>query len=203
MPDRTYTVQLKDRELRVKSRDLAIFRDLHLGTFELASRMSELLWLDIYIWETAYGIGANEVLHVIQDLEQGEAKSRVKPATQFRKPPLKGLWHKHVFSARFIPMNISLAIANEGGLRKILTEVIGTDGSPITLEKIGKLRNRVIEEPFEQRTAANQLTGEWIIYLRHNATNYYLCCGAHKDGDQFIYDRILRHCRRDFPDLEK
>jgi hypothetical protein len=81
--------------------------------------------------------------------------------------------------------------------------VIGTDGSPITLEKIGKLRNRVIEEPFEQRTAANQLTGEWIIYLRHNATHYYLCCGAHKDGDQFIYDRILRHCRRDFPDLEK
>src|ERR1700716_2119156 len=28
------------------------------------------------------------------------------------------------------------------------------------------------------------LTGEWIIYLRHDAENYYLCCGAHKDGDQ-------------------
>ena len=87
MPTGTCIVQLNDRELRITSRDLAMFRDLYLGTSELASRMSELLWLDIYTWETAYGINASEVLHVIQDLEQSEAKSRVKPATRFNKLP--------------------------------------------------------------------------------------------------------------------
>src|SRR5260370_36642258 len=35
-------------------------------------RMSELMWLDIYTWETAFGISAEEVLCTIQDLEQGE-----------------------------------------------------------------------------------------------------------------------------------
>jgi hypothetical protein len=200
MPGGTYVVQLNDRELRVTSRDLAMFRDLYLGTSELASRMSELLWLDIHTWETAYGINASEVLQVIQDLEHGETGSRAKPATRFKKPPLKGLWHKHVFSARFIPKNISLALTN-GRLRKIVTDVVGTDGSPFTMEKIVELRDRVIENPFRERAAANKLTGEWIVYLAHDAKNYYLCCGAHNDGDQFIYVRIAQHCRRDFPDL--
>jgi hypothetical protein len=33
-------------------------------------------------WETAYGISAQEVLYAIQDLEQGETATRVKPATE-------------------------------------------------------------------------------------------------------------------------
>ncbi len=193
-------MQLKDRKIEVTSQDLAMFRDLHLGTSDLASRISELLWLDIYTWEIAYGISVRETLGTIQALEQSEATSVVKPGTQFKYPPLKGLWHKHVFSARFIPKNIFSALG-KGGLRKIVTEVVGTDGSPFTLEKIAELKNRVVHESFEKRATAKELTGEWIIYLQHEAKNYYLCCSTHNDGDQFIYDRIVQHCPRDFPEL--
>jgi hypothetical protein len=148
----------------------------------------------------AFGISGHEVLHTIKDLEQGEAASVAKPATQFRKLPLKGLWHKHIFSARFVAQNISLGLGRDA-LRKIVTEVIGTDGSPFTLEKIVELKNRVLDEGFEKRATANKLTGEWIVYLRHQAKNYYLCSCTHDAGDQFIYDRIMQHCTRDFPEL--
>ena len=76
----------------------------------------------------------------------------------------------------------------------MVTEIVGTDGSPFRLEKIVELKNRIIHESFEKRAAAKELTGEWIIYLQYEAKNYYLCCGAHNDGDQFIYDRIVQHC---------
>ena len=45
MSERTYTVQLKGKTVKVTSRDLAMFRDMYVEA-ELASRMSELtlLW---------------------------------------------------------------------------------------------------------------------------------------------------------------
>jgi len=177
---------------------LAKFRSLYLGASELASRTSELFWLDVYTWQTVFGISAGDVLDSIRDLEDGELKSIVKPATQFMKPPLKGLWHKHVFSARFIPKNISSALGKHG-VRKIVTDVVGTDGSLFTLEKAADLADRLINQSFEKRATANALTGEWIIYLQYKAKNYYLCCGVHNDEDQYIYDRIVEHCVRDFP----
>lgn len=75
--------------------------------------------------------------------------------------------------------NISSGLGG-GGLRNIITEILGTDGSPITLEKIIELKDRITYEPFQKRAAANKLTGGWIVYLPHEAKNYYLRCGAHK-----------------------
>jgi hypothetical protein len=70
----------------------------------------------------------------------------------------------------------------------------------ITQEMIDELTHRVIHEPVETRDAQKKLTGEWIVYLRHEGKNYYLCCNTHEAGDQFIYDR-MENCVRDFPDL--
>jgi hypothetical protein len=51
---------------------------------------------------------------------------------------------------------------------------------------ITELAHRVTYEPFETGEAAKKLTGEWIIYLRHEAKNDYLCCSAHDAGAEFI-----------------
>jgi hypothetical protein len=101
MSERTYTAKLKDRDVKITSRDLAVLRDMYLGISELAARMSELIWLDIYILDAAFGVSPHDVLSAIRDVEQGEPPSGVKPATQFKRIPLKGLWHKHYFSALF------------------------------------------------------------------------------------------------------
>jgi hypothetical protein len=200
MPSGTYTVKLPDRKIQVATQELSDFRDLYLGTFEIGGPMSELIWLDVYTWEKVHGISASQVLYAIHDLEQGEVKSRTNPATQFSRLPLKGLWHKHVLTARSVPMNLSTAWG-KGRLRKMVTDVLGEDGSPITQEKLVELKDRIVYQAFDERSAANQVTGEWIVYLPHEGKNFYLGLGSHKDGDQFIYDRILEHCPRDFPSL--
>lgn len=199
----TYIVQLEDREVEVTSRELERFRDRYLeacGLAELARRMSELVWLDIYTLEAGFGVSPQEILSVINDVEQGEPPSRIKAATQFENMPLKGLWRKQYFSARFMPKNTALGLG-KGRLSKLVKEVIDLGKSPATsTDRITGLAWRVAEI-FKMRAVANKLTGEWVVYLRRKARNYYLCCGTHDDGDQFIYDRIMEHCVRDFPEL--
>jgi hypothetical protein len=71
----------------------------------------------------------------------------------------------------------------------------------ITQEMIDELAHRVTYEPVENRRKQDKITGEWLIFAKHDGTNYYLCLNTHGAGDQFIHDRIITHCVRDFPKL--
>jgi hypothetical protein len=202
MPERTYTVKLRSSVVKVTSRDLAVFKAMYVGTSELSSRMSELILLDMYVYDAEFGVSPHEILAAIDELERGEGVSGVKPATQFKNLPLKGLWHKHFFSARFLAHNIVLGLG-KNGLEKLVSEVMDpAKSSIITKEMISELAHRVTNDPLEHRNAGKKLTGEWIIYLKRECKNYYLCCNSHKAGDQFIYNRIFEHCVREFPDLQ-
>lgn len=201
MAERTYTAKLKDKDVTINSSDLHKFRDSYIRTSELSNRMSELIWFDIYVLDAIFDVTPHDVLRAIYDVEQGEPPSGVKAATQFRNMPLKGLWHKHYFAAPFLVKNIILALG-KGGVEKIVKEVMDpAKSATVTREMINELAHRVTHEPAEMRDANKNLTGEWIVYIRHKEENYYLCCNTHDAGDQFIYDRIKKHCVRDFPDL--
>jgi hypothetical protein len=174
---------------------------MYIGTSDLAARMSELFLLDVYVLEAEFGVSPHEILSAINSLEQIEPLTGVKPATQFKFMPLKGLWHKHYFSAQFLVKNIALELGKTG-VKKIVTEVLDpTKSKVITPEMIKELARRVTQEPAETRDARKGLTGEWLIYLKHEGSNYYLCCNTHDTSDQFIHDRIMEHCTRDFPDI--
>lgn len=71
MSERTYTVNVKGGSIKVASRDLAAFRDMYIWDSDLISRMSELLWMDIYTLDAAYGVGPHDVLEPIKHLELG------------------------------------------------------------------------------------------------------------------------------------
>jgi hypothetical protein len=194
-------VKLKGRTIKLTSHDLEVFRDMYVADAELISRMSELLWVDIYTLDAEFGIGPHDILGAIRALEQGEPATGIKPATQYRNLPLKGLWHKHYFSAHFVVNNIILGLG-KNGIEKLVKEIMNpAKSSTITPEMINELAQRVTHEPLEERDAAKKLTGEWIVYLRRGGKNYYLGCNTHNAGDQFIYDRIKDHCVRDFPEL--
>jgi hypothetical protein len=203
MTERTYTVTLKDRIVKISNRDLTVFREMYVGDTELAGRMSELLWVDIYTLDAAFGVSPHDVLSAIRVLEQGEAATGTKPATPFKNLPLKGLWHKHYFSAHFVVQNILQGLG-KSGLENLVNQAMDPAKSPtVTQEMINELAHRVANDPLEARDAAKKLTGEWVVYLPRSGKNYYLCCNTHKAGDQIIYDRIMDHCVRDFPDLEQ
>jgi hypothetical protein len=201
MSSRIYTVSLKGSEVKVADVQLSEFAAMYSVSDEIRSRISELLWLDLYIFDLEFGVSPDDVLREIKKLESGETDPQTKPASQFSRKPLKGLWHKHFFSAHFVPHNISNALKG-GVLEKLVNEVLDPSKSPIiTKEMISELSHRVVHEPIEGRANDNKLTGEWIIFAKHNQKNYYLCCNTHNAGDQMIFDRIESHCPRDFPFL--
>jgi hypothetical protein len=201
MPSRIYTVSLKDSEVKVTNEQLSEFAAMYSVSDKIRSRISELLWLDLYIFDLEFGVSPDDVLREIKNLESAEAYPQTKPASQFSRKPLKGLWHKHFFTAHFVPHNISNALKG-GVLEKLVNEVLDPGKSPIiTKEMINELSHRVVHEPFEDRVGNNKLTGEWMVFAKHNQKNYYLCCNTHNAGDQMIFDRIVSHCPRDFPFL--
>jgi hypothetical protein len=143
------------------------------------------------------------VLQAIDELEGLVSGSKIKPPSQFKFLPLRGLWHKHFFAARFIAHNIRLGLG-ENGIEKIVREELGIgEGGIITEEMIARIAHRITSEPIEKRAADGKLTGEWVIYVEHMGQRYYLTCKPHAMGDQVIFDEIARHCERDFPDILK
>jgi hypothetical protein len=197
----TWTAKMKDRDIVITSERLGDFRSFYVSDPDLSARMSDLLWFDMYVLDQEFGVGPHDVLEAVKNLEAGEPHSGVKPATQFRNPPLKGLWHKHFFSAHFLVDNILLALG-KNGLSKLVEEVMDpAKSSVITQDMIDELARRATHDAVENRDKQGRITGEWLIFAKHNGKNYYLCLNTHNAGDQFIYDRIMDHCVKQFPKL--
>jgi hypothetical protein len=127
---------------------------MYVSTSELASRMSELIWLDIYILYAAFNVSPHDILRAIGDLERGEQRSGIKPATPFQKMPLKGLWHQHYFSARFLPKNIHLELGKTG-VEKLVKKVMDpAKSTKISPEMIKELAHRVFTSLWRQGAPA-------------------------------------------------
>lgn len=159
MSSRTYTVSLRDSEVKVTDEQLSAFAAMYGITKEIES----LLWLDLYIFDQEYGIDPNDVLREIKNLELGETDPQTKPASQFLHEPLKGLWHKHFFTAHFVPHIISNALKG-GVLEKLVNEALDSKKSSAnTREMFGKFVHGTIED----RANYNKLTGEWIVFAKY------------------------------------
>lgn len=113
-------------------------------------------------------------------------RSMTKSAKKFRKPPLKGLWHKHHFQARFIPHNCLNGIEKEGYLQELLAPYSGMSVENAS----GAPTNKIIMSEFRQRAQAYIVTGEFIVYERQpDGSNYYLTLAEHSKWQE-IRDRI-------------
>lgn len=195
-----WTAKMDGHDIVMESKDLEIFKQMYVDG-GIAERMSDLLVFDMYVLDREFGISPQDIIECIKNLEAGEPHNGIKLATMFRKPPLKGLWHKHYFSAHFLAKNISLA-HGKNGLEKLVSEVLDPSKPVITSEMIEELARRATTEHVEKRNAEGKITGEWLVFAKHGGKNYYLSLNTHTDGDQFIYDRIMEHCPRDVPELQ-
>lgn len=164
-----------------------------------ADRTSLCLWLDLLVTSERYGVAPEEMLQPILDLEGGEVGGGLKPATRFHRPPLRGLWHKHWFSARFLAANL-LASMKRGHPATWLSEIV-PEGELLTREMVGRIAERFTTTAFEERSASKQITGEWIIFVKRNGLSHYLCLATHGTGDQRIHDKIINVCSRDYPEI--
>jgi hypothetical protein len=126
-----WTAQMKGHDITATSERLSEFRRFYVPDGDLSSRMSELLWFDMYVLDQEFGVSSHEILTSIKNLEAGEPHSGIKPATPFKNPPLKGLWHKHYFSVNFLVNNITLALG-KNGLENLVNEVFDDSKQIVT-----------------------------------------------------------------------
>jgi hypothetical protein len=87
----------------------------------------------------------------------------------------------------------------EKNWKKIAKEVFLKPGH-ITREQITEFGNGM-RESFEKREEEGRLTGQWIVFAKHEGRNYYLAVASHKENYQELYDRIVESCKEEFPFL--
>lgn len=200
--NRKYTAFLKNKNVTLTSEELKNFSAFYLEDCPLKNRISELFWLDLYIYENEFGIFPKEIIDELKSLENGGERSFTKPPSMFSREPLKGLWHKHYFSAHFTPQNIMNELRGNG-LSEIVDEELSPEKSDhITKDMINDLLYNALEKPLEERSERKKITGEWISYAIHNDENYYLCLCTHNAGDQNIFERIFDCGLKDFEFLK-
>lgn len=120
-----------------------------------------------------------------------------KPASMFEKELLHGFWHKHHMQAGFIPFNLRQLFESRSG--KKLSDEFGAEHYPrdnCTEQErsifLKLLSHKMTIGAYETKIAEHYLTGDWIIFARHEAKNYYLFLATHKDKDEQILECISR-----------
>lgn len=189
--------------------DIKTFTEIELGEYAnmigldqaTPGRYSWLFVMQLYLHAEVNGIDPSMIVAELKSLEGGTQSVGTKPATEFTKEPLKGLWHKHFFSAHFVGHNLVNHHAG-GRLGKLVDQVMDPKQYPVvTTELINKLTYEIVTGALEKREAQDKLTGEWIVFSKHGGKNYYLSLAMHDTGDQIIYDQIKSVCFRQFPFL--
>lgn len=195
------TLQIGNRTEVITGQDLDRYAE-NIGLSPIAiDRCSRLFIADIYMHERFGGVEPWVIVQEIAALENGRSIRGTKPALEFEHEPLRGLWHKHYFCARFVARNMINQLAR--GRSKAIIDGVLHPQSPtiITDEMINELARRLTVEQIDERERLDRLTGEWIVFAKHDGRNYYLCLATHTSGDQVIFDRVVSACLPQFPFL--
>lgn len=203
----TYKTKLPDgRLLQIQDTELFRFAS-ELGLDKIApGRYSTLFVFKMFLYTELEGVESHYILEELKALEgQANAAPTTKPATQFTQEPLKGMWHQHFFSARFVPQNIA-AHMNKKKISETVNRIMDPARSPVvTLDMVNELAKAFSSGAFEERENQGKLTGEWIVFAKHNGGNYYLTLTTHpadrSTGDQRIFDEIKTMTYAQFPFL--
>ncbi|EGR2552829.1 hypothetical protein DX888_19480 [Vibrio alginolyticus] len=163
-------------------------------------RFSWFFILQVIMYHDSYGIEPAEILEAIKELEGVKDTKLIKDATEFKRPPLKGLWHKHYFSARFLAKNLQIH-HGKNGVKRVIEKHLA-NGETLTDEVIRKMGDDLITNAFESRADLSKLTGEWIVFAKYNNENYYLALGEHESNDEHLFKMISSTCIPQFDFLD-
>jgi len=150
-------------------------------------------------------LNTHEIADEIRFLEGVGRPTMTKPASRFTREPLRNLWHKHFTDAQFMVKNIGNRWnLGRGGepLEKMLEEELAKEESGyFTDELAARISHRLVIGGYTDRAGQGELTGEWIVFGKHEGQRFYLTLASHSEGDDAIYKRILEWCRPEFPFL--
>lgn len=131
---------------------------------------------------------ASRVYHVHNILDEigklegtDDRPSITKPEEPFERAPLIGLWHKHHYQARFLPINLKLEtkrMVRDGSWEAIFAPHYGRYAHEVA----DRISYDMVMGAFSRRAEGHRMTGEFIVYeRREDGSNYYLTLGTHGD----------------------
>jgi hypothetical protein len=144
------------------------------------------------------------VLREIDVLEGLSSHSSTKIPEQFKKPPLHPFWHKHFSTARHLNHNIGARWGFEKSGNRDFSAAIETvtreyGDQPDLWQK--RLPYQIVLGGLHDRTTAGRMTGDWIIFAKHEGRNFYLGLGTHEESGDAIYQRLRGGSASEFPFL--
>ncbi|WP_272682656.1 MULTISPECIES: hypothetical protein [Providencia] len=196
-------------------------RMVFLGLPEkVVSRCSKLLLmqLDYVIRNDIENVA--KIIHEINFLENNEQGSRTKPATEFKRSVLKGLYHKHYEGTGLETMIININNQLKANKKHYGTELPRLDRyldeyieknpdknkkffDKNDFEKIASEYAKEVTSGWSKKAGEQTLTGHWVIFAQYMDKKYYLCISRHTSDDQIIRDKINSSCIEEFPFLKK
>lgn len=171
-------------------------------------RVSLLLLLNLLGAFKAGRINPSRIAEEIEALEKGESTG-LRPPIQNRHPPLKGLWHKHYMQSdiKAMALNVQHGLKQFGIpylQQKVHEAKEAGELRYFSVEDVGLLTRDAVYGNWERLREAERLTGEWIVFAKHEVQNYYLSLATHdKSTHEDLRKQIDTICCREFPFLEK
>lgn len=170
-------------------------------------RYSMLLVLGLFGGAQSGMLNPAKVVHEICALEGIGPPSKLKSPVQNKHPPLKGLWHKHYLEdgPRAMALNILKGLKRYSipvFQQRIEEAKAAGEERYVSVEDIEAIATDAVHGNWMRLAAAEALTGEWIVYARHEGQNYYLALATH-DGSTHnqVRQRIDALCCQEFPFL--
>ena len=186
--------------------ELEIYANKELAFYGLdLCRISSVFIMQVMQLNLARTFNTFKILDEVKYLE-GISKTTATPKhTKFNRPPLKGLYKKHFTDAAFLVKNLTSHFGCDFGgndkLDKVVNDAFEENGSGYVDESlVKKLSHDLVISAIQER-ASKGLTGEWIIFQKHNEKYYYLTLGAHSEDDTEIFKRVIMAYEMNFPFL--
>lgn len=204
-PQRKWKVTGGDEEIES---ELVSFIDMTGLDRIVPSRYSFVLVLHLFGgWKSGFQ-GPEKIIHEIQALEAGVSTS-LKAPIQNKHPPLKGLWHKHYLQDGLpsLARNVQLALKRYGMPyfeQKIREAAEAGEERYMTADDLMAVANDVVHGNLGRRREDEAMTGEWLLFAKHEGQNYYLAVTTHdSSAHPQIRQQIDTICCHEFPFLTK
>ncbi len=173
----------------------------------ITGRYSVLLLLELFGGCKSGMQNPAKIVSQIRILEGVEANRGLKAATQFKHLPLQGLWHQHYFEDGLSSMaqNIRKGLVRFGlpwVEQKIADAKDSVEKKYFSIVDVPHIANDAINANWQRLRDAEALTGEWLIFAKHEGKNYYLSLGKHKGEHEMLRTQIEAIAVQEFPFLK-
>jgi hypothetical protein len=148
------------------------------------------------------------IIREIELLERGEVGQFKKPI-QNRHPPLKGLWHKHYMQDGLasLAQNVQKGLTwFEIPLFKQMIQDAQNAGEERFIEPhhVPALVEDIVSGNRQRLAERQALSGEWIVFAKHEGQNYYLTIATHdSQTHQQVREQINQVCCVEFSFLSQ